>query len=173
VSRDSCKDDCASSTTIYLILSSLAALLSGCVLVPSILFVIRTSTYNLRSVALSVIGLAICVFGLLPSSLIYRFVADSTCFLWRSTCNSSTGQRPTCEIFDGPLLRERLHLSLGVLRLVSVLFYGLVFYHAKDVKLYTMYNRESNNETELRERQQQKGQEAKYDDNVNNSLIGK
>lgn len=50
----------------------------------------------------------------------------------------------------------RLHLFLGVLRLVSVLFYGLVVYHAKHVKLYLPTNRETVYATELRENELQK-----------------
>jgi len=151
VSRESCVDDCASPVTIYVALSSLAALLSGTVVVPAIIFALRSSTHNLRSIALGVIGLAVCIFGLLPSGLIYRLVADSTCFVWRASCANSANQRQTCEIFDGPMLRERLHVFLGILRLVAVLFYGLVWYHAKGVKLFAKSNRDLPNETELDE----------------------
>jgi len=61
-----------------------------------------------------------------------------------------------------------LHLFLGVLRLVSVMFYGLVVYHAKHVKLYLPTSRETVYATELRENELQKP-----DDLVKSNLMEK
>jgi len=132
VSRDFCRDNCDETTGAFVVLFSITSLLSGVLVVPTIMMAMRSTTNEYRSISLGILAFCVYLFGVLPSTMFYRYVTDSSCFVWKSVCGKGRGY---CEMYDTETLRSRFHGFAALLNLLAYIFYGLVWYHAKNMTL--------------------------------------
>uniref|UniRef100_A0A5S6R4G3 Solute carrier organic anion transporter family member n=1 Tax=Trichuris muris TaxID=70415 RepID=A0A5S6R4G3_TRIMR len=131
VSQENCTNDCQVPIIIYFILISISGIASGISMLPSMFITLRSVPIHLKSIALGFSGFLISLLSTFPSPIIYGYFIDSTCLLWKKTCEASG----SCTLYDVEALRTK-HISLHAsLRIGSFLFDLLVIYWAKGLRL--------------------------------------
>ena len=85
-----------------------------------------------RSLSLGLQGMAVSLFGTLPSPIIWGLVIDAACLVWDKTCN---GARGACSIYHPDRLRIWMHLLYVVIRMVALITDIYVWKHAKHLNI--------------------------------------
>lgn len=92
----------------------------------------RSVDVGSRSLSMGLQGMAISLFGTLPSSIIWGLVIDTACRVWDKTCNGANG---SCSIYDSDHLRIWMHLLYVGVRFISLLSDIYVWKNAGNLKI--------------------------------------
>ncbi|XP_041360473.1 solute carrier organic anion transporter family member 74D-like isoform X2 [Gigantopelta aegis] len=80
--------------------------------------------------AMALFSFSISLLGFMPAPILFGYVIDGTCKIWKSTC----GNRGACQLYDLPSLRYWLKgLECGF-RIVGLLFYIIAYIVARYVQ---------------------------------------
>ncbi|CAG5127866.1 unnamed protein product [Candidula unifasciata] len=127
-----CTQDC-NNMYPYLCVNFLGAFFSTVIIMPSFIVIVRSVTEVNKPLAIGLNAFASTLIGWFPGPVIYGFLVDSTCLLWKTTC-SSVG---ACSLYDIELFRFRYHaLSIG-LRAITISLYIIALVYTFCSKNFT------------------------------------
>ncbi|CAI5455795.1 unnamed protein product [Caenorhabditis angaria] len=132
VSSRYCKNTCQTSKILFFITVLPSAFAAGLGVVPGMLILLRSVPPESRSLSLGLQGMAVSIFGTLPSPPLWGLVIDSACLVWSKTCDGSTG---ACSIYDPEKLRYYMHALYVLIRLISLLTDIYVWKHCKNLNI--------------------------------------
>ncbi|KRZ12433.1 Solute carrier organic anion transporter family member 2B1 [Trichinella zimbabwensis] len=130
-SRDWCKDDCYWPMITFFVLSSIVSVVSGSVVVPSVLLVLRSVPLQHRSVALGFSACIISLISTMPAPTVYGHIFDSTCLIWNKSCED----KGNCTAYNPDQLRFWFFGLSGALKTATLFSDLWVWYWAKDLQL--------------------------------------
>ncbi|CAG5127865.1 unnamed protein product [Candidula unifasciata] len=126
-----CHQDC-NMLYPYLAMNFVGAFTSTLSLMPSVIVLIRSVKEDTKPLAIGFSAFMSNLLGWFPGPVIYGYLVDSTCLLWRTTC-SSVG---ACSFYDIELFRYRFSgLSIG-LRMIMLGLYVIVLIYVQYSKQY-------------------------------------
>ncbi|KAL1282984.1 Solute carrier organic anion transporter family member 2B1 [Trichinella pseudospiralis] len=130
-SRDWCKDDCYWPMITFFVLSSIVSVVSGSVVVPSVLLVLRSVPVQHRSVALGFSACIISLISTMPAPTVYGHIFDSACLIWNKSCED----KGNCTAYNPDQLRFWFFGLSGALKTATLFSDLWVWYWAKDLQL--------------------------------------
>ena len=109
----------------FMVLLFFMTLLVAVTQMPVLMVVLRSVAEEEKAFALGIQFVIFRLFGYIPSPILFGNVIDSTCLLWKSTCDGEAGGR--CLMYDIEAFRFRyVHItSQGVSFLIVVFLIGL------------------------------------------------
>ncbi|CAB3399717.1 unnamed protein product [Caenorhabditis bovis] len=132
VSKKFCENKCKTSTVLFFLTVLPGSFMAGLGVVPAMLILLRCVPPESRSLSLGLQGMAVSLFGTLPSPIIWGFVIDAACLVWDTTCN---GTRGACSIYHPQHLRVWMHLLYVCIRLIALLTDIFVWWHSKNLNI--------------------------------------
>nr|CAB3266353.1 solute carrier organic anion transporter family member 2A1-like [Phallusia mammillata] len=114
-----CQSDCDSMTVVFVIVTSIAALIAANMVTPIYTVVLRSVAAEDKCTAIGVMFLVIRVLGLVPAPIVTGAVIDSTCLQWKQECGDAT---KNCIAYDV----NRFRLSFITILLLGI-FVCLLF----------------------------------------------
>ena len=85
---------------------------------PVLMVVLRSVAEEEKAFALGIQFVIFRLFGYIPSPILFGNVIDSTCLLWKSTCEGEAGGR--CLLYD----IEAFRYKYGHIILILIIFYS-------------------------------------------------
>ncbi|PIC19679.1 hypothetical protein B9Z55_025143 [Caenorhabditis nigoni] len=132
VSKKYCENTCKTSTVVFFLTVLPGSFVAGLGVVPAMLILLRSVPPESRSLSLGLQGMAVSLFGTLPSPIIWGLVIDAACLVWDKTCN---GARGACAIYHPDRLRVWMHLLYVVIRTIALFTDIYVWKHAKHLNI--------------------------------------
>ncbi|KAF1748581.1 hypothetical protein GCK72_025048 [Caenorhabditis remanei] len=132
VSKKFCENTCKTSTVVFFLTVLPGSFVAGLGVVPAMLILLRSVPPESRSLSLGLQGMAVSLFGTLPSPIIWGLVIDAACLVWDKTCN---GARGACSIYHPDRLRIWMHLLYVVIRMIALITDIYVWKHAKHLNI--------------------------------------
>ncbi|CAL2050927.1 unnamed protein product [Caenorhabditis brenneri] len=132
VSKKYCENTCKTSTVVFFLTVLPGSFVAGLGVVPAMLILLRSVPPESRSLSLGLQGMAVSLFGTLPSPIIWGLVIDAACLVWDKTCN---GARGACSIYHPDRLRVWMHLLYVVIRTIALITDIYVWKHAKHLNI--------------------------------------
>ncbi|OUC42468.1 sodium-independent organic anion transporter [Trichinella nativa] len=130
-SRDWCKDDCYWPMIAFFVASSIVSVVSGSVVVPSVLLVLRSVPLQHRSVALGFSACIISLISTMPAPTVYGHIFDASCLIWNKSCED----KGNCTAYNPDRLRFWFFGLSGALKTATLFSDLWVWYWAKDLQL--------------------------------------
>ncbi|CCD71412.1 Solute carrier organic anion transporter family member [Caenorhabditis elegans] len=132
VSKKFCENTCKTSSVIFFLTVLPGSFVAGLGVVPAMLILLRSVPPETRSLSLGLQGMAVSLFGTLPSPILWGLVIDAACLVWDKACN---GARGSCSIYHPDRLRVWMHLLYVVIRTVALITDVYVWKHAKNLNI--------------------------------------
>uniref|UniRef100_A0A8R1DYU3 Solute carrier organic anion transporter family member n=1 Tax=Caenorhabditis japonica TaxID=281687 RepID=A0A8R1DYU3_CAEJA len=132
VSKKYCENTCKTSTVLFFLTVLPGSFVAGLGVVPAMLILLRCVPPESRSLSLGLQGMAVSLFGTLPSPIIWGLVIDAACLVWDKTCD---GHRGACSIYHPERLRVWMHLLYVGIRIISLLTDIYVWKHSKHLNI--------------------------------------
>lgn len=148
VSKKFCENTCKTSSVIFFLTVLPGSFVAGLGVVPAMLIllrfvvnqflvfqsflILRSVPPETRSLSLGLQGMAVSLFGTLPSPILWGLVIDAACLVWDKACN---GARGSCSIYHPDRLRVWMHLLYVVIRTVALITDVYVWKHAKNLNI--------------------------------------
>ena len=106
----------------FMVLLFCMTLLVAVTQMPVLMVVLRSVEEEEKAFALGIQFVIFRIFGYIPSPIIFGHVIDSTCLLWKQTCEGGQGGR--CLVYDIELFRYKyVGICAGIKVLASLIFF--------------------------------------------------
>ena len=106
----------------FMVLLFCMTLLVAVTQMPVLMVVLRSVEEEEKAFALGIQFVIFRIFGYIPSPIIFGNVIDSTCILWKQTCEGAQGGR--CLIYDIEMFRYKyVGICAGIKVLASLIFF--------------------------------------------------
>ncbi|GAV05450.1 hypothetical protein RvY_15583 [Ramazzottius varieornatus] len=125
-----CKKDCLGSFIKYVVAISIAKFCMGFPLSGILMLQFRIVDVDLKSLANAVTTVVTSTLGLLPAPILVGKLIDSTCRLW---AQNPCGTQGACWLYNADNFRWKLHASVGVVRIVTMILELLLAYQVRNI----------------------------------------
>ena len=106
----------------FMVLLFCMTLLVAVTQMPVLMVVLRSVEEEEKAFALGIQFVIFRIFGYIPSPIIFGNVIDSTCLLWKQTCEGAQGGR--CLIYDIEMFRYKyVGICAGIKVIASLIFF--------------------------------------------------
>jgi len=113
----------------FMVLLFFMTLLVAVTQMPVLMVVLRSVAEEEKAFALGIQFVIFRLFGYIPSPILFGSVIDSTCLLWKSTCDGEAGGR--CLMYDIEAFRFKYVGVCCGIKVLSVLTFLLDWYLIK------------------------------------------
>merc|ERR1719275_364545 len=110
----------------FMVLLFFMTLLVAVTQMPVLMVVLRSVAEEEKAFALGIQFVIFRLFGYIPSPILFGHVIDSTCLLWKSTCDGEAGGR--CLMYDIEAFRFKYVGVCCGIKVVSCLIFLLDYY---------------------------------------------
>ncbi|XP_064548299.1 solute carrier organic anion transporter family member 74D-like [Drosophila montana] len=127
-----CHVDCFQQFLIFLGVMCFLKLVGASSKSTNLLIALRCIPPEDKSFALGVGSMVASLLGFIPSPIFYGWLIDKYCLVWGKTCSN----KGNCWIYDTQSLRYALNLAAGSFILLGGFMNIVVWYHAKNLKIF-------------------------------------
>lgn len=113
----------------FIVLLFFMTLLVAITQMPVLMVVLRSVAEEEKAFALGIQFVIFRLFGYIPSPIVFGSVIDSTCLVWKQTCEGSQGGR--CLMYDIELFRYKYVGICAGIKLLSFLIFSFDWYLIK------------------------------------------
>lgn len=100
-----CKQDCTTQLYAYAVVTFIGKLFAAFKIIPIYIGMIRCVDDRDRAESLAFSGFMTSIIGWMPGPILFGFMIDGTCLLWKHTC----GERQSCQLYDIVYFRNSIH----------------------------------------------------------------
>ncbi|EDW08366.1 solute carrier organic anion transporter family member 74D [Drosophila mojavensis] len=127
-----CHVDCFNQFLLFLGVMCFLKLVGASSKSTNLLIALRCIPPEDKSFALGLGSMVASLFGFIPSPIFYGWLIDKYCLVWGKTCSN----KGNCWLYDTISLRYALNLAAGTCILLGGFMNIVVWYHAKNLKIF-------------------------------------
>ena len=128
-----CPVDCDGVFKTFMLCMFVLMVLGSTGRIGNVIVALRCIDVEDKSLSMAFNVVFMSLFAMLPAPMVYGAIIDNTCLLWQEECGSTTN----CLLYDTDKLRLALMLTTAFIMLVGVFFDIGVWYHAKDLEIFS------------------------------------